>query len=178
MNQLQEHAAKPGPWERHTRSLAFGIFILALGVLAGAGAREASSHERDALWQQTPDKRAVITLSAEQRDAFLAEMRGLLTGMQGIMDAASKMDVAKIRGVAKGAGIASVASQDSTYQEQLPQEFRKLEAETRAQFDALSEAVRGFTARDTTLAYLARISQGCVTCHGKFKLAPATPAKE
>lgn len=172
MNEFQEHTAKPGPWERHTRSVAFGIFILALGVLAGAGAREANSHQQDALLQQGPDKRVVITLPTEQRDALLGEMRGLLTGMQTIMDAASSMDVGKIRTVAKASGAAAIAGQDSAYDKALPQDFRKMEAETRAQFDALSEAVRGFTARDTTLAYLSRISQGCVGCHGKFKLAP------
>lgn len=176
MNQFQEHTAKPGPWERHTRSVAFGIFILALGVLAGAGAREANSHEQDARLQQGADKRAVITLSAQQRDALLGEMRGLLTGMQSIMDAATNMDVGKIRTVAKASGAGAMAAQDSSYDQALPSDFRKLEAETRAQFDALSEAVRGFTARDTTLSYLSRISQGCVGCHGKYKLAPA--AKE
>lgn len=173
MNDLQEHTAKPGPWERHTRSLAFGIFILALGVLAGAGAREASSREQDALWQQAPDKRTVIALPAAQRDMLLNEMRGMLTGVQNIMDAASKMDIARIRNVASAEGTAAMISNDSAFTQQLPPEFRKLEAETRTQFDGLSEAVRGFTARDTTLAYLSRISQGCVACHGKFKLAPA-----
>ena len=176
MNEFQEHTAKPGPWERHTRSVGFGIFILAMGVLAGAGAREANSREQDARLQQGPDKRAVITLSAEQRDALLSEMRGLLSGMQSIMDAASSMDVGKIRTVAKALGAAAIAAQDSSYEKALPTDFRKLEAETRAQFDALSEAVRGFTARDTTLSYLSRISQGCVSCHGKYKLAPT--AKE
>jgi cytochrome c556 len=175
MTEHQEHMAKPGPWERHTRSLAFGIFILALGVLAGAGAREASSRERDA-WQQAPDKRAVIALPANQRDVLLNQMRGMLTGMQTIMDAASKMDVARIRTIATSQGAGAIAGQDSALEKLLPQDFRKMEAETRAQFDALSEAVRGFTARDTTLAYLSRISQGCVGCHGKYKLAPA--AKE
>jgi cytochrome c556 len=174
MNEVQEHTAKPGPWERHTRSLAFGIFILALGVLAGTGAREASSRERDAWLQQAPDKRVVIDLSGDQRDAMLVEMRGLLTGIQTIMDAASKMDVGRIRTVAKASGTAAITGQDSSYDKQLPQDFRRLEAETRAQFDALSDAVRGFTARDTTLAYLSRISQGCVACHGKYKLAPVT----
>jgi hypothetical protein len=172
MTEHQEHVAKPGPWERQTRSLAFGIFILALGVLAGAGAREASSRERDASWQQAPDKRAAIALPADQRDILLNEMRGMLTGMQTIMDAASKMDVARIRTIAKAQGVGAIAGQDSAFEKLLPQDFRKMEAETRAQFDALSEAVRGFTARDTTLSYLSRISQGCVGCHGKYKLAP------
>jgi cytochrome c556 len=172
MTEHQEHTAKPGPWERHTRSLAFGIFILALGVLAGAGAREASSREQDASWRQAADKRTVISLPAEQRDKLLTEMRGMLTSMQTIMDAASKMDVARIRNVAHAEGTTAVA-QDSALVALLPQDFRKAEAETRTQFDALSEAVRGFTARDTTLAYLSRISQGCVGCHGKFRLAPA-----
>lgn len=172
MTEHQEHTAKPGPWERHTRALAFGILILSLGVLAGAGAREASSREADARTRQAADKRAVITLPADQRDLLLGEMRGLLTGIQTIMDAASKMDVPRIRNVAKEEGIGTIASRDTTFVNLLPPDFRKREAETRSQFDALAEAVRGFTARDTTLSYLSRISQGCVGCHARFRLAP------
>ncbi len=170
MNPSHDHSTTPGPLEHHTRSLAFGIFILALGVLAGAGAREASSREQQTLQQQGPDTRQVIALPAAQRDALLNEMRGLLTAMQSIMDAASRMDVPRIRSIAQSAGTAAIAGHDSAFQNQLPEGFRKQEAETRAQFDALAEAVRGFTARDTTLAYLSRISQGCVSCHGKYRL--------
>ncbi len=170
MNASHEHSATPGPLEHHTRSLAFGIFILALGVLAGAGAREASSHEQETLQQQGPDNRQVIALPAAQRDMLLNEMRGFLTGMQSIMEAASKMDVPRIRSVAQAEGTASIAGRDSAFQAQLPDDFRKREAETRSQFDALAEAVRGFTARDTTLAYLSRISQGCVSCHARYRL--------
>jgi hypothetical protein len=170
MNPSDEPSAKPGPWERHTRSLAFSIFILALGVLAGVGARDASSHEATVVRQQAPDARQVIALPANQRDMLLNEMRGMLTSMQLIMDAASKLDVTKIRNIAQASGTASIGPADSLFQNVLPADFRKAEVETRSQFDALAQAVRGFTARDTTLAYLARLSQGCVACHGKYRL--------
>ena len=165
MNQPHEHWATPGPLERHTRSIAYGLFVLALGVLAGVGAREASSRQ-----QQQADKRTAIALTADQREAILRDHRALLTAMQSIMDGAARMDVPRIRASAQTAGTAAMAGYDSVTQAQLPQAFREQSAQTRAAFDALAEAVRGFTARDTTLAYMARISAQCVSCHAQYRL--------
>lgn len=165
MNQPREHWATPGPLERRTQSIAYGIFVLALGVLAGVGAREASSRE-----QQQGDKRTPIALTADQREAILSDHRALLTAMQSIMEGATRMDVPRIRAAAQTAGTASMAGYDSLIQAQLPDAFRRQSAETRANFDALADAVRGFTARDTTLAYMSRISAQCVSCHAQFRL--------
>lgn len=164
MSEPLEHWTTPGPLERHTRSVAYGLFILALGVLAGVGAREASSR------QQQADKRTPVALTAEQRDAVLNDMRTMLTQMQGIMDGATKMDVARVRAAAQAAATAAMVGRDSAVQAQLPEAFRRRSAETRATFDALAEAVRGFTARDTALAYLSRISAQCVSCHAQYRL--------
>jgi cytochrome c556 len=164
MKPVSEHWATTGPLEHRTRSLAYGIFVLSLGVLAGVGAREASSRE------QQDDKRTAIALPASQREVVLKDMRVLLSAMQTIMDGASKMDVAKVRSAAQAAGTAAMVSYDSVIQAQLPEAFRRQSAETRASFDGLAEAVRGFTARDTTLAYLSRISGQCVACHAQYRL--------
>ncbi|HLB35559.1 MAG TPA: hypothetical protein VJL31_03245 [Gemmatimonadales bacterium] len=165
MNQPREHWATPGPLERRTQSIAYGLFVLALGVLAGVGAREASSRE-----QAQIDKRMPIALAADQRDAILQDMRAMLTSMQTIMDGATKMDVPRIRTAAQAAGTAAMASYDSATRAQLPEAFRRQSVEVRATFDGLAEAVRGFTARDTTLAYMSRLSAQCVSCHTQFRL--------
>ncbi len=169
MNESQRHSATPGPLEHHTRSIAFGIFILALGVLAGAGAREASSREQESLRQQQ-DKREAIALAPAHREVVLTEMRTMLAAMQGVMDGAARMDVPRVRAAAQSAGTAAMAGRDSAFQNQLPDGFRKQEAEVHAVFDAMADAIRGFTARDTALAYLSRISQQCVACHAKYRL--------
>jgi cytochrome c556 len=165
MNQPREHWATPGPLERRTQSIAYGLFILALGVLAGVGAREASSRE-----QPQDDKRTAIALSANQREAVLKDMRTMLMSMQSVMDGATKMDVPRIRAASQAAGTAAMAAYDSATRAQLPEAFRRQSAEVRATFDGLAEAVRGFTARDTTLAYMSRISAQCVACHAQFRL--------
>jgi hypothetical protein len=164
MNLANEHAATSSRWERRTRSLAYGIFVLALGVLAGVGARDAGMPQ-----QQEVDKRAAIALTAGQRESILSEHRAMLTAMQAIMDGAARMDVSRIRTSAQAAGTAAMAGTDSTTQTQLPEAYRRQSVETRASFDALAEAVRGFTARDTTLAYLSRISRQCVACHAQYR---------
>lgn len=164
MNRSSAHSGALARWERRTRSLAYGIFVLALGVLAGVGAREAGSRER-----QQGDKRTAIELPAAQRDAILREHRAMLTAMQNIMEGAARLDVPRIRAAAQAAGTAAMAGTDSATQVQLPEAFRRQSVATRASFDALMEAVRGFTARDTTLAYLSRISQQCVACHAQYR---------
>lgn len=170
MNQPLEQSATPGPLEHRTRSIAYGIFVLALGVLAGVGAREASSREQATLGQQQNDKREAIALPADQGEVVLKGMRGLLTAMQSVMDGAVRMDVQRMRVAAQLAGTAAMAGRDSAIDAQLPLEFRKRSLETYAMFDAMSEAIRGFTARDTALAYLSRISQQCVSCHAQYRL--------
>ena len=165
MKEPSEHLATPGPVERRAGALAYGIFVLSLGVLAGGGAREAGSRR-----QQQDDKRVTIALSADQREAILKDMRGMLTQMQNIMDGASRMDISRLRAAAQAAGLSAVAGGDSATQAALPEAFRRKGAEVRATFDALADAVRGFTARDTTLAYLSRISGQCVSCHAQYRL--------
>ena len=166
MSQSLKHWAPPGSLEHRTRSIAYGTLVLALGVLAGVGAREAGSREQ----QQQADTRKAIALTAAQQEAILRDHRTMLTAMQSIMEGASRLDVPRIRAAAQAVGTAVMVGYDSETQAQLPEAFRKQNAETRATFDALAEAVRGFTARDTTLAYMSRLSAQCVSCHTQFRL--------
>ena len=170
MNEQLDRSAPPSPWERHSRSVGFGIFVLALGVLAGAGARSANPSEHSLAWQQGP-KQQVVTLTPAQRETQVRDMQDMLRAMQAVMGAADAMDTPKIRGAAQAAGIASAPSQDAL--SELPKEYRAKLMETHAAFDAMGDAIRGFTARDSVLAHLADISQRCVSCHAAYKFGPA-----
>ncbi len=169
MSQSLDPSAAPGSWERHSRSIGFGIFVLALGVLAGAGARSAHSHQSAAAWPQA--KQQVVSLTAAQRDAQVRDMQEMLRAMQGVMDAADAMDVPKIRAAAQAAGMAGAPSGDVLGA--LPRDYRARLMETHAAFDAMADAVRGFTARDSVLSHLSGISQRCVNCHAAYKFGPA-----
>ena len=168
MNESVDPSATPGSWERRSRSVGFGIFVLALGVLAGAGARSANSHE-DAAWPQ--GKQEVVPLTAAQRDVQVQDMQAMLRAMQGVMNAADAMDVPKVREAAQAVGMAGAPSGDAV--NQLPGDYRARLMETHAAFDAMADAVRGFTARDSVLAHLSDISHRCVTCHAAYKFGPA-----
>ncbi len=170
MHPPNEQTAIPASWERRIRSLALGILVLALGVLAGAGARESNASRSVVFLQQGSDARQPIALAGAQRDAFLKEMRAMLAAMQGMMDGAARLDVARIRAMAQSVGMSSIAGRDTALTGRLPEAFRRQEIEVRSAFDALADAVRGFTARDTTLAYLSRIAQQCVACHATYRL--------
>ena len=167
MNDPLDPTTPPGAWERHSRSVGFGIFVLALGVLAGAGARSAHSH--DAAWPQ--GKPQVVTLTAAQREVQVRDMQAMLRAMQAVMGATDSMDVPKITEAARAAGMAGVPPQDAL--NQLPADYRTRLMETHAAFDAMAQAVRGFTARDSVLSHLADISQRCVSCHAAYKFGSA-----
>jgi cytochrome c556 len=169
MNEPLDPSAAPGAWERHSRSVGFGIFVLALGVLAGAGARSANSHERPAAWPQ--GKQQVVPVTDAQRDVQLRDMQEMLRAMQAVMNAADAMEIPKISEAARAEGVAAAPSQDALGQ--LPRDYRAKLMETHAAFDAMADAVRGFTARDSVLAHLADISQRCVSCHAAYKFGPA-----
>jgi cytochrome c556 len=169
MNVQLDPTAAPGSWERHSRSVGFGIFALALGVLAGAAARSANSGEHPAAWPQ--GKQEVVALTSAQRDVQVRDMQDMLRAMQAVMDAADAMDTPKIRSAAQGAGIAGAPAQDALGD--LPKDYRAKLMETHAAFDAMAEAVRGFTARDSVLAHLSDISHRCVSCHAAYKFGPA-----
>jgi cytochrome c556 len=168
MNESLGPLAAPSSWERRSRSVGFGIFVLALGVLAGAGARGAHPSE-DAAWPQ--GKPEVVPLTAAQRDVQVQDMQAMLRAMQGVMDAADAMDVPKIRETAQAAGMAGAPAQDALAV--LPKDYRAKLMETHAAFDAMANAVRGFTARDSVLSHLSDISQRCVNCHAAFKFGAA-----
>lgn len=169
MHEPLDPSAAPGAWERHSRSVGFGIFVLALGVLAGAGARSANSHERAAPWPQ--GKQVVVPVTAAQRDAQVQDMQSMLRAMQVVLDAADAMEIPKISEAARAVGISGAPSQEALGQ--LPREYRAKLMETHAAFDAMADAVRGFTARDSVLAHLSDISQRCVSCHAAYKFGPA-----
>ena len=168
MNESVDPSATPGSWERRSRSVGFGIFVLALGVLAGAGARSANSHE-DAAWPQ--GKQEVVPLTAAQRDVQVQDMQAMLRAMQGVMNAANDMDVPKITDVARAAGMAGAPSSEALTP--LPKDYRAKLVETPAAFDAMADAVRGFTARDSVLSHLSDISHRCVMCHAAYKFGAA-----
>jgi cytochrome c556 len=163
-----EPAAEPGSWERRSRSVGFGIFVLALGVLAGAGARSANSHDSPAAWPQ--GKQEVVTLTAAQRDVQVQDMQAMLRAMQSVMNAAEAMDIPKIRDAAQGAGMAAIPPENTLGP--LPKDYRAKLMDTHAAFDAMADAVHGFTARDSVLAHLSDISHRCVACHAAYKFGP------
>jgi cytochrome c556 len=171
MNNEVDRSASPGAWERHSRSVGFGLFVLALGVLAGAGARDASSRDDHASWRQGP-KRQLVELTQAQRDAQIQEMQRMLRGMQQVMDGAQAMDVPKIRAAAEAVGM-TAATRDEDLLAKLPKDYRARLMDNHAAFDAMADAIRGFTARDSVLAHLAKISGQCVSCHAAYTFGPA-----
>jgi cytochrome c556 len=167
MNQPFDPSTRPVAWERQARVIGSSVFVLALGVLVGAGARDASSREHDTTRYQGQDRQTVV-LSAAQRDSMLQEMRGLLAAMQGVMDGAQAMDITKMHAASQAGGVAA-AVHDESLLRTAPAEFRARLMQVHTAFDVMGDAIRGFTARDTVLTHLSKISQMCVSCHGTYK---------
>ena len=70
------------------------------------------------------DSRIAVVLKTIEREFILAEMRGLLCAIQGIMDAANQGDLQRIIKISKSVDMGSVADVNPALMAKLPIEFK------------------------------------------------------
>jgi cytochrome c556 len=133
------------------------LSVLALGVAACASPGE----------ERASDPRTPVQLTAEQRNAVLAEMRTLLGSISGVLNGVARSDGAAIRDAALPSGMAEAA--DPALEKLLPAGWLELAGRTHKGFDDLAEgAKRG---PEGAVARLAGVTEACVTCHARYRLA-------
>lgn len=116
------------------------------------------------------DARRAVSLPVPAQDAVRAEMNTMLISLNRILAALPRGDTAAIRAAAAASGIATAA--DPTLEHLLPEQFLTWGTATHRGFDDLGASVASGAPSDTTVVRLAAITQGCVTCHATYRLAP------
>ena len=115
------------------------------------------------------DNRVDLGLTAAERTEFLAEMRTMLSSVQGILQGIGENDREHIAEAARQSGNRMARATPETLRAKLPQAFRELGGPTHMMFEEL--AVRAETDdMDTLAGAVAVIMNQCLSCHALFRV--------
>jgi cytochrome c556 len=116
------------------------------------------------------DKRTAIMLQAGERELVLAEMRGLLSASQGILDGINRNDMKQVAQAARAAGMGSAADVNPVLMGKLPIEFKKLGMSVHHSMDEIAAAAEAGKPGNEILGKLSATMASCVACHATWQL--------
>lgn len=115
------------------------------------------------------DERTALKLSEAERTAVLAEMRGFLESVQGVVGALAGGKPAAAAEPAKRSGMGATHAMPKSLMGKLPMEFRKLGMDTHQKFDALALEAQGIGDTGTMLKQLDAVLANCNGCHAGYR---------
>lgn len=111
------------------------------------------------------DQRRAITLSPQEKDLVLGEMRTMLKAINGILGALSENNMPKAAEAAASAGMAMAVDASPMLMAKLPLDFKELGMGTHKDFDGLSAEIKKGIPEAEVLKSLHQITNKCVACH-------------
>lgn len=155
--------------------LAIAAGLLTTGALGSLGWSAAQAQD---------DARQAIVVTPAQRAMMLAEMRGLLTSVNGILRGAATGDTALMRASAAAAGMDAMRQQHGAgamgqgmgqgmgmgMGGSMPPAFMQLGHGTHAGFDSLAVAIANGVNQGAVVSRLANLTSNCVSCHAAYRL--------
>jgi hypothetical protein len=117
-----------------------------------------------------PDGRQVIELTAEERDFVLAEMRGFLDSVQGILQGVVDGDMKSVSAAALKSGMGTMQHAPRTLMTKMPMEFKMLGMDTHQKFGALADEATGIGDKQQVLKQLTVLLANCNACHQGYRL--------
>ena len=148
-----------------TRSLAMAAIALWAVLVAGAGFFFVRG-----MTTRSSDGRQAIALSPPERDLVLAEMRGMLSSVQGIVAGLAARDMKPVAAAAQASGMAAAADATPGLLAKLPLAFKDLGFSVHRGFDGLAQAIQQGASADQALARLDAQLRSCVACHAAYRL--------
>jgi hypothetical protein len=114
------------------------------------------------------DSRIDLKLTSEERVEFLAEMRNMLSSIQGVMQGIGEADRERIAAAARLSGNRMARATPAAVRAKLPKSFQELGGPTHMMFEEL--AIRAETDDMDTLARdTATLMNQCMACHATFR---------
>ncbi len=117
------------------------------------------------------DQRQEIALDPTERAFVLAEMRGFLQSVEGIISALASDRVADAQAPAAKSGMGVMHSVPPTLPKKLPKEFMMMGRATHQAFDAIAQESASMGDKASVLKQLETILNTCNTCHSSYRLA-------
>jgi len=140
----------------------WALTVLALGSLFVRGTTQTAS-----------DRRTAVVLKPAEKDLVLAEMRVLLSAVQGTVAGLRTGERANTARIVRAAGMAQAADVNPALMAKLPLAFKQNGMSVHEDFDGLAAAIERGTTEEETLARLDSILQRCVGCHAGYRLQAA-----
>lgn len=116
------------------------------------------------------DGRAAVMLQAGERDLVLAEMRGLLSATQGILEGVNQGDMKQIIKASSAAGMAAAADVNPALMAKLPMEFKSLGMSVHRSMDEIAKAAENGTPAPEILKMTSNTLLRCVACHSAWQI--------
>lgn len=116
------------------------------------------------------DGRTVVLLSKDERNRVLGEMRGLLDGAKGIVQAAVAGDMATVEQEARAIGMAAAEGESPALIAKLPADFMSMGMSAHKAMDDLADLA---TMTDDPLEVLGALGEAmdvCTGCHAGYRL--------
>lgn len=140
------------------------VLVAALGWLFVRGTTVPSS-----------DGRTEILLALAERDLILAEMRGLLLAIDGILNGLSGQDrsamKARVVESARAAGMQMAADNSPLLMAKLPLAFKQMGMSVHRDFDEIATRAEQGAEAPEILRALSSITNRCTACHTIFRLS-------
>lgn len=116
------------------------------------------------------DGRTVVLLSGDERNRVLGEMRGLLEGVKGIVQAAVVGDMPAVAQEARAVGMAAAKGASAALMAKLPGEFLTLGMSAHKAMDDLADLAGTTDDPLVVLGALGAAMEVCTSCHGGYRL--------
>jgi hypothetical protein len=116
-----------------------------------------------------PETRQAVALTAGERAMVLAEMRGFMESVQGVLSAVAAKDAKALAEAAGKSGMKVMGHLPMATRAKFPPALMAMGRATHMGFDSLAADAAGGTVPADTVARLATISGQCVACHASFR---------
>jgi hypothetical protein len=116
-----------------------------------------------------PETRQAVVLNADERAMVLAEMRGFMESVQGVLSAVAAKDAKALAESAGRSGMKVMGHLPMATRAKFPPALMAMGRATHMGFDSLATDAASGTVPADTVARLATISSGCVACHAAFR---------
>lgn len=144
-----------------TTGKRFRQTFVALGLLFAAQGAGADPN-------RAADSRTRLGMTEAERIEFLAEMRQMLTSVQGIIAGIGAEDRERIIEAARYSGNRMARATPASVRAKLPAEFKEIGGPTHMLFEEV--VIRAETDDMASLAELTgRTMQNCLACHARFR---------
>lgn len=115
--------------------------------------------------------RRTLEVPAEGRELVLAEMRTMLSSVQGIVAGLAENDMARVAAAARASGTGAAVDMAPGLGQRLPGEFKQLGMSVHRGFDDLAAAAESGASTTEVLERLRTQLGSCVACHEAFRLS-------